>query len=233
MTRRADVTRRDARARRVGVTLSDALIRVADVGSRLQAGVIVAGALIAVDGGMARAQTPPSVPAPTPTETQAPAAPSSVEMEALAQYVGTWRAHDRTGADGRTSHFVYALSWFDAAHSMIEMVIEERFDDGEARLLWRGFKGWDPAEGRVYYHGFSPGGRAARGEVRLEGPDLVTEYDGWGPTGPVVRVRDVFTPIEDDAFTGRTLVRATPDGDWREVSGDLWTRVYGPSPPTR
>lgn len=185
------------------------------------AGAVSVAALLALACvGDLRAQTPPGAGRGQPEASAHP-----TEMEAFAPYVGTWRAEDRSGADGRVSHFVYSLAWFDAAHSIVEMTIEEHFDEGEERLLWRGFKGWDSVEDRLYYHGFSPGGRAARGEVRLEGSDLVTEYDGWAPTGAPVRVRDIFTVVENDAFSGRTLVRATPEGDWREVSSDRWTRM--------
>lgn len=180
---------------------------------RLLCTVALNAAVLSMSNGTLEAQQEAGPPSTNPT------------MSGLATYVGLWRAEDQVGSDGRTSHFVYKLSWFDSSRSIVEMLILHRFADGEERLLWRGFKGWDPHAERVYYNGFSSGGRAARGHVKLVGEDLVTEYDGWGPDGSLVRVQDIFTPVRDGAFSGRTLVRATPDGEWRQVSSDRWRRI--------
>lgn len=149
-----------------------------------------------------------------------------VLLDRLDPYVGSWRTDPRTGPDGRAFHFTYRLVWFDPARTLVEMTIRQVFDDGEDRLLWTGFKGWDRAgDEPVYYRGFSPGGRAAAGAVRMDGEQLVTEYAGWGPTGPVVRIRDVFGPVVDGSFESVTLVER--DGGWREVMRDRWVRSPG------
>jgi hypothetical protein len=166
----------------------------------------------------------PAIAAAQATEAASAVSPAMVALE---RYIGTWRADDQVGADSRTSHFIYELAWFDGGHTIVEMLILQRFDDGEERVLWKGFKGRAPGSETVYYYGFSPGGRAARGHSEVVGGDFVTEYDGWGPGGPVVRVRDVFSPVVDGAFTGRTLVRATPESEWAQVSSDRWSRVGG------
>ena len=150
-----------------------------------------------------------------------------MEMEALAAYIGTWHAEERATPDGRSFHFVYELGWFDPTQTIIEMVITQRFDDGEDQLLWKGFKGWDPVSGRVYYHGFSPSGRAAAGHVEMDGSRLVTAYVGWSASGSPVEIRDVFSPVESGSFAATTLLRPSPDDEWREISSDLWRRVEG------
>ncbi len=146
-------------------------------------------------------------------------------LERLDAYVGVWDAEAQVAPDGRGFHFVYSLTWFDARRTIVEMLITQRFDTGEERVLWKGFKGWDRADGGVYYHGFSPGGRSASGEVREDGLGLVTEYRGWAPAGPVNNVRDDFSPVTDGSFTSITFLER--DGTWQEASRDRWTRRTG------
>jgi len=143
----------------------------------------------------------------------------------LAPYLGEWRAEPSTAPDGRGFRFGYSLQWFDPGHTVVEMLITQNFDDGETRVLWMGFKGRDPASGGIYYHGFSPSGRVARGEVAKESADVLTVYEGWGPTGAVARIQDRFLPVEDDSFMSITSVWR--DEAWREIMRDTWTRVDG------
>lgn len=151
-------------------------------------------------------------------------AQDSPEMRALRQYVGTWRSEDREGQDGRTSHFLYRLTWFDPGETIAEMLITQHFADGEERLLWKGFKGWHPGSETAYYHGFSPSGRAASGTLHVEGDGLVTAYEGWSAEGPGVMIRDVFEPVEGDTFVAHTWLKRE-GSDWREVNVDHWTRL--------
>ena len=146
-------------------------------------------------------------------------------LAALEQYVGDWRAEDRQSPDGRAFHFLYSLRWFDAGRTMVEMVIHQRFHDGENRLLWRGFKAKHPTRGIVEYNAVSPGGRMAQGHVEVEGTSVVTVYRGWGPAGGEVRIRDVFSPVDDDSFTSTTHLRRAEGTEWQVANVDRWERI--------
>ncbi len=145
----------------------------------------------------------------------------SEALDTLDNYSGVWRSESRTTPAGRGFHFVYRLEWFDPARTTAEMLITQHFDDGQAVVLWKGFKGWDPGKEETYYHGFSPGGRAATGRVIVDGRTLVTEYRGWGSQG-AVEIRDVFHPVENGSFLAVTLMLR--DGEWVEVLRDVWRR---------
>lgn len=144
-------------------------------------------------------------------------------LDRTGEYVGEWVSEARSAPDGRAFRFGYSLQWFDPAHTMVEMLITQRFEGGETQTLWKGFKGWNRVDGGVYYHGFSPAGRAAGGEVTFESGALLTTYDGWGPQGPPVRIQDRFLAIEGEAFTSITSMWR--DGAWQEIMRDRWTRV--------
>lgn len=145
-------------------------------------------------------------------------------LDALDAYTGLWRSEAKTGVDGDPQHFEYDLRWFDSARTVAKMVIRQVSASGTT-VLFEGFKGAGP-EG-VYYFAASPGGRAARGEVVLEGALLVTRYEGWSAAGPVVEVRDVFDVVTADGkqFISRTWLRPSPEAEWRQIGEDLWTRV--------
>lgn len=145
------------------------------------------------------------------------------ELDRLEAYIGTWRSDARTTADGRVFRFGYALHWFDTGHTVVEMLITQRFEDGEVRMNWRGFKGWDRVRGGLYYHGFSPSGRVADGRVVAEPDAVLTTYDGWGAEGAPVRIQDRFLPVEGGVFTSITSI--WQGGTWREIMRDHWTRV--------
>ena len=136
--------------------------------------------------------------------------PPSPEMHAMRQYIGLWRAEDRQDQNGRTFHFVYELTWFDQAESIVEMRITQRFANGDYQLLWKGFKGWRSGTRSVYYHGFSPTGRAAAGHVELEGDSLVTDYEGWSPAQSGTRIRDIFQPSKRRGVYGTDISPAWP-----------------------
>lgn len=148
-------------------------------------------------------------------------------LEAARAYVGEWRAEDRTAPDGRTFHFVYSLSWFDAQKNVLQMVIRQEFDSHESRLLWRGFKALDPSSDSVEYVAFSPGGRMARGHLETDGPRLITAYSGWNPNGQEVRIRDVFSPVEDGGFVSTTYLTRDGGEEWGVVNVDHWERLGG------
>lgn len=59
----------------------------------------------------------------------------------------------------------------------------------------------------------------------LEGDDFVTIYDGWTADGSVVKIRDVFSPVDGDSFVSRTFLRRDADGGWRQVAEDRWVRT--------
>lgn len=146
-------------------------------------------------------------------------------LDRLDAYVGTWQAETSQTPDGREFHFGYALDWLDGQRTIVEMVITQHFADGETRTLWKGFKGWDRIAGGAYYYGFSPSGRVGRGEVTVEGQDLLTTYEGWGPNGTVVRIQDRFTPVDDGTFVSVTSIWR--DDAWHEIMRDRWTETEG------
>lgn len=147
-------------------------------------------------------------------------AASMTEME---YYVGKWQSETRQAQDGRDYYFHYELTYFDANQTMIEMTITQHFEDGSNTLLWSGFKGLDPIKNNTYYYGFSPSGRVGRGEVVVEGDTLVTQYEGFGPQGNGVMIRDVFTVQDNDHFVSITYM--LQEDEWQEVWRDHWERI--------
>lgn len=146
-------------------------------------------------------------------------------LDAMDPYTGHWRSEARAGSGGDRYHHEYDLEWIDPARTIARVHITRVGSDGETRTVFEGFKGREPDGTGVYYHGASPSGRGARGEVVLEGRNLVTIYDGWTAEGETVRIRDVFRPVEDGTFRSRTLLRPSADADWREIGSERWTRV--------
>ncbi len=155
------------------------------------------------------------------------AADASAILERMDAYTGRWRTEEKRDRRGEAFHYVYDLRWIDPERTIARMRITRRSADGPT-LAWEGFKGRGPPGEGVYYVAASPSGRSARGEVVLDGDDLVTLYEGWTADGDAVEIRDVFSPVEDGAFRSRTFLRETPDAEWRRVGGDLWSRI-GPS----
>lgn len=145
-------------------------------------------------------------------------------LDAMDAYIGRWRTGDRTDAEGRTFRYDYELTWIDAERSIAKMLLTRHAAAG-SRVVFRGFKGRERDGVGVYYIATSPSGRGARGEVALEGENLVTRYVGWSAEGEVVEIRDVATPVVDDAFVTRTYLRADPEEEWRPIGEDRWTRV--------
>lgn len=144
-------------------------------------------------------------------------------LEAMDAYIGRWRSQDRSDAEGRTFHYEYDLTWIDEERSIARMLLT-RHSSGEQSVVFRGFKGLE-REGGLYYIATSPSGRGARGQVVLDGTDLVTMYDGWSADGEVVQIRDVASPVVDDAFVTRTYLRADPGQEWRQIGEDRWERA--------
>ncbi|MDX1644328.1 MAG: hypothetical protein R3244_08235 [Thermoanaerobaculia bacterium] len=147
-------------------------------------------------------------------------------LEALGEYVGHWRAEDRIDRDGNPFHFEYDLEWLDAERSIVEMAVLQ-VRPGRTTVVFEGYKGLEPSGDGVYYFGVSPSVRGARGEVILEGDDLVTVYEGWSPGGRMVEVRDVFSRVDadKDSFVSRTYLRSDSDVEWRQIGEDHWRRT--------
>lgn len=152
---------------------------------------------------------------------------AKTDFEALGDYIGQWRSEEKQARDKneRPFRFEYELSYFDADRTIAHMVIRQVFADGEERLLWIGFKGWDSVERQTYYHGYSPLGRVARGKFIEDGDHFITFYAGSDVDGQVVEVRDVFTPVENDQYENVTYLRPAGDDAWRIVARDVWRRV--------
>lgn len=146
-------------------------------------------------------------------------------LEALDGYTGHWRSEDKTGPEGTTFHFEYELRWLDPGRTIAELSVT-RVAPEATTVVFEGYKGLDPAGG-VYYFGASPSGRGARGNVVIEGDDLVTLYDGWTADGDVVEIRDVFGPLNQsgNAFVSRTYLRPDPGAEWRQIGEDHWRRL--------
>ncbi len=143
-------------------------------------------------------------------------------VDILRQYIGHWESEGHQ-TQGRLARFLYDLTWLDRSETVAEMVIRQSFANGETDLLWRGFKAADRRDGVVGYTGHSVDGRSAQGVVTVSLDSLATEYDGWGPQGPAVRIRDVFGPVIRGRFTSITSMRT--DSSWRELTRDHWTRM--------
>lgn len=164
----------------------------------------------------------------TASGAQAPDPPGAAEiLERLQAYTGHWESDEKQGPEGNRFHFEYDLRWMDEARTIARIVIEQVRSDGRT-VIFEGYKGRDPSGERVYYVGASPSGRGARGDVVLEGDDLVTIYDGWTADGSVAEIRDVFTPVDGGTFISRTFLRAAPEKEWRQIGEDRWTRT-GPA----
>lgn len=155
---------------------------------------------------------------------EAPIAEAATVLEAIDAYTGRWRTEEKDDRRGRAFHYLYELRWIDPDRTIAKMVITRVTADGRT-TAWEGFKGRAPEGEGVYYVAASPSGRSARGETFLEGPDLVTVYEGWTAEGDVVEIRDVFEPVESGAFLSRTFLRERPDAEWRTIGEDRWTRV--------
>lgn len=146
-------------------------------------------------------------------------------LGSLAGYAGRWSSDRKTAPDGRTYRFGYELGWFDEARTIAEVRITQRWSEGRVDLLWHGYKGQASDGSGVYYWAASPSGRGARGTVHLEGDRLVTLYEGWGPEGSPVHLRDVFTPVDAEGWISRTYLREPGDPDWRRIAVDHWERA--------
>jgi hypothetical protein len=169
--------------------------------------------------GQEAAQETPAAPA-APAAPAEPA-PASAEMAELARYIGDWDSNLQKDPTDREYRFHYRLEWYDRARSLVKMTIYQNFTDGEDRLLWEGFKGWNPMEEKTFYYGFSPSGRAGFGGLRKEGEMLHTEYDAKGPRGGL-KIRDTFTPLSEDSFRSETYLLR---GDsWQKMTDETWTR---------
>lgn len=149
-------------------------------------------------------------------------------LDALDAYTGHWRTEERTDRRGDPFRFEYEMEWIDPARTIARLHITRVGAEGETSTVFRGFKGREPDGSGVYYHAASPSGRGSRGEVVLEGDDLVTLYDGWTAGGETVRIRDVFRPVQGGSFRSRTLLRDSPAGEWREIGAERWMRVGPP-----
>jgi len=151
-------------------------------------------------------------------------APDGDYRDAMAPYVGVFRTDLREAADGSVFRYRYALEWFDPDHTILEMTITREPEGGASDLLWKGFKGWSPAEGRTYYYGFSPQRGRVEGRVfRASDGSLVTVYSGYTPDGAEVKIRDIFGPVRDGGFESVTYMLR--DGEWRQIGRDRWERV--------
>lgn len=184
--------------------------------SRLNASSAAAVFLGGLISAAAAADAPPSVRADTVQS----------DYDAIAPYIGLWRSDVKTAADSkRTYYFEYELAYFDPGRQIVEMKIDQIFKDGERRLLWHGYKGWNRIEKETYYYGFSPQGRVSRGKFAVSDASFVTFYTGHGPTGGQVEVRDVFSSVSEGEFTNETWLRPSGERDWRVVAQDTWRRV--------
>ena len=140
---------------------------------------------------------------------------------------GTLADREKTNRRGQAFHFEYLEEWIDPGRTIATIHIKRVDADGSRTTVFQGFKGRKPSGEGVYYHAVSPSGRGSRGSVILEGENLVTVYDGWTADGDVVRIRDVFSPVNGGTFTSRTFLQASPGADWRQVGEDQWRRLEG------
>jgi len=164
----------------------------------------------------ARAQTPPEIRQDTVKS----------DFEALGDYLGYWRSDEKTPQNGgRAFRFEYELATFDPAESIAKMTIRQVFADGEKKLWWIGFKGWDPVEQETYYVAFSPLGRVSKGKFAQMGAAFITYYRAFDSQGQEVELRDVFSPVTDGEYANVTYLRATGENEWRIVARDTWRRV--------
>lgn len=145
-------------------------------------------------------------------------------LQRMDAYTGHWESDEKQGPQGARFHFEYDLTWMDEGRTIARVVIQQVRTDGRT-VVFEGYKGREPSGESVYYVGASPSGRGARGEVMLEGDDFVTIYDGWTADGSVVKIRDVFSPVDGDSFVSRTFLRRDADGGWRQVAEDRWVRT--------
>lgn len=171
---------------------------------------------------LAHAQQPERA---TASRQEARVADAATVLGSVDGYVGRWSSDRKTAPDGHTYRFGYELEWFDEAHTIVEVRITQRWSDGRVDLLWHGYKGQVPDGSGVYYWAASPSGRGARGTVHLEGDRLVTLYEGWGPEGSPVHLRDVFTPVDAGGWVSRTYLKEPGDTDWRRIAVDHWERA--------
>lgn len=151
---------------------------------------------------------------------------SMSDYEAARVYLGLWRAEWVSPQNSdRRFRFEYELTPFDQQGLMLEMVITQEFEDGERRLLWRGYKGWNKAAGTTYYEGFSPLSRVSSGVMKVVGDELMTYYTAFDGQGQEVELIDVFRPIEGDSFDDVTYLRPLGTDDWRVIGQSTWHRV--------
>jgi len=155
--------------------------------------------------------------------------PSATEvLTAMSAYMGHWRSEDKVDAQDDVFHFELDLGWMDDGRTIAKLHIIRVASDGSTSTVFEGYKGREPDGSGVYYHAASPSGRGSRGEVVVEGQNLVTVYEGWTADGSRVWIRDVFEPPRGGSFDSRTFLRSGPNTDWRQIGADEWTRV-GPS----
>ena len=148
--------------------------------------------------------------------------PKNDIMIELERYLGDWISDVRKDPSEREFRFSYHLDLYDQRGNMVKMVIRKEYSDGEVKILWEGFKGWHPVKKVVYYHGFSPSGRAGAGELRKSGELLLTEYEGFDGRGNGVQLRDTFTPLSPDSFRSETNILR--DGKWQSINIETWNR---------
>lgn len=153
---------------------------------------------------------------------------ASVVLAAMDAYTGHWKSDRKTDAEGDTFHFEYDLEWLDSDRRITRMRIT-RVAGADTSVVFEGYKGAASGWDGVFYIATSPSGRGARGEVVLDGSELVTLYQGWSPDGTVVQIRDVFAPVKDGAFVSRTFLRRSADVEWRRIGEDRWRRIEPPS----
>lgn len=154
------------------------------------------------------------------------AAARGAVLEAMDAYIGRWRTVEKQSRDGERFHYEYDLEWIDEGRTIARMLLERVGSSGRT-VVFEGYKGREPLGNGVYYFAVSPSGRGARGDVVLEGEDLVTRFEGWDTAGSVVQIRDIFEPpaTDGDAFTNRTFLRSDPTAEWRKIAEDRWTRL--------
>lgn len=150
---------------------------------------------------------------------------ASAVLGAMDDYIGRWRSDEKEAPDSSTFHFMYDLTWMDPGRTIARMLITRRGHDGSTDLIFEGVKGRRPHDDTVYYWAASPAGRASLGSVHVDADTFVTVYDGWTADGSIVQIRDIFSPVEGDAFVSRTYLRARADEDWRQIGEDHWTRI--------
>lgn len=146
-------------------------------------------------------------------------------METLGEYTGTWKSEmKKNQQNGTEFYYTYQLTFFDENKSILKMTITRHFTGGKEQLLWEGYKGWNSAQKKAYYYGFSPSGRYSTGTVYVKNDNLITEYTGFAPTGEPVKLIDTFFPVENGTFKSVTDLKPK-GGEWRTISRDTWTKM--------